>query len=290
MEPIQGQETGTDYLSPFIPNFGFGLGIGEMPSQGLDVDTGGDEGNDPEGDDGDPNDSQDTGLAGGFLKDIPAEHQKILEPYVKKWDAGVQRRFQELHGQYRPYEELGVDVDTIQQGIQLLDYLQNDPVKLYQALREAGVTEEELGQEEPDYSSEEFQLPAEYQQKIGRMEQALASVAQWILDQQKTSQESEEDAELDQYLGYLKDEFGDFDEEFVLARMYAGATGEEAVKAWNERVQNILKQNGGQLATSPVLGGGGSVAMEDQDPRKLGRKDVQGLVASVIAQTKAQGA
>src|SRR3954470_14938959 len=46
-------------------------------------------------------------FAQGILKDVPDEHKEILQPYLTKWDSGVQRRFQDLHNQYKPYTDLG---------------------------------------------------------------------------------------------------------------------------------------------------------------------------------------
>ena len=278
MAGVQGQETGTDNGSVHLDY--------EAPQGQNDT---GDEFEDGEYEDGGEQE-EDYALANGFLKNVPEEHRSILAPYVKQWDAGVQRRFQEIHSQYAPYQELG-DPEELMQAAELYQVLQNEPERLYQALRQAGIGAEEA--EEAVYGDDDeagggqFSLPPEFQQRIDRMESALTNIAQQFLSQQQQSQQYQEDEALDSYLNNLRTEFGDFDEEFVLSRMYAGESGEQAVQAWNEKIQEVLNQNGGsQKHLPPVLGGGGSTPIEGQDVRKLPSKEVRNLITQVLTQAK----
>jgi hypothetical protein len=125
---------------------------------------------------------QNTGdsLAGDFLKNVDPAHKIILEPYVKQWDAGVTKKFQDLHSQYAPYKDLG-DPETLQQAIGLYQALNSDPQAFFEAMQEAfdegqageqgtGIVDGEL--------PEEFQgLPpafVEQFQQMAKVQEALA--------------------------------------------------------------------------------------------------------------------
>lgn len=229
-------------------------------------------------------------LAGDFLGNVPEEHRSILEPYVKRWDAGVTRRFQELHSQYRPYEELGADPETLRQAYSLMEQINTNPQSVYQALAEALEYDDPSEQGFDGYNGQGYGeqspgLPPEFQQT----QEAVAAIAEFILDQQRTQQEQAEDAELDNYLSNLKQEFGvDFDEDYVLAKMYKGMDGAAAVKSWMNAMQQMINQQAPVYNTPPVLGGGGQVPMEAQRVTDLDRKDVKNLVAAIM-QNQSQG-
>lgn len=238
-------------------------------------------------------------IGGDFLKGVPDEHKSILEPYVKKWDAGVTRRFQDLHNQYKPYQDLGLDVEELSQAAQVYQMLQDDDQAkiIYNALHEqfgqevADQFAQEQNQQQQNGSNSLQGLPPEFVQRIDQQQQMLESLAQIILNQQSQSAEAQEDAELDNYLNLLKEEFGDYDEDYVLAKMDAGMSGEDAVKQYQAMVQTVLNQNGSKLPILPTLSnqGGSSVPVQTQSIKDLPRKDVKELVAKVLADTHNQG-
>lgn len=227
--------------------------------------------------------STEYSLGHNFLQEVPEEHRSILEPYVKKWDAGVTRRFQDLHSQLSPYEELGADPGDLSQAYQLYQLMEEDPQRVYEALRAQFEEQEEL---EEAAESGQFQgLPPEIQQELQQQRQVLEALAEFVTNQQRTAQESQEDQELDDYLGLLQTEFGEFDEDYVVAKMYRGMSGEDAVRAWKESVQKAA--NGGVVpppSLPPILSGGGVVPAEQQNLSKMPRKDVKNLVAQLMSQ------
>lgn len=235
----------------------------------------------------------DLSLAQRYLEGIDdPEVLEKLDPYVRKWDAGVTRRFQELRSQLRPYQELG-DPDELSQAAQLYQVMSQDPERVYNALAEAlGKAQQEAqqrGNETPEPQRQQgeqdhLELPPEVQERLDRYETVLNHLAQNHLESQKQTQQQREDAELEEYLSNLKTEFGDYDESYVLSQMMTGKSGEEAVKAYQSLIeQNARKVNQAGQAP-PVLSGGGSHAQQPINPGELSNKDTQSLVANLMAQ------
>lgn len=236
-------------------------------------------------------------LSSDFLKDVPEEHRAILEPYVKKWDAGVTRRFTELHSRidpYRPILDQGIDPTDLTNAVQIYQLLDTNPNYLYQLLKSELEPQQgqqgqqgqgELGEEE------EFQLPPQYQQKLDQLTAVVEALAQNTISATQAQQQAAEDKQLEDYLGLLKQEKGDFDEEFVLSRMFKGMSGADAVDAWNALIQERLNAAGnGEGAppvpgsqNPPILSGGGTVPVTTDNIGTAESKDVKGLVAQMLA-------
>lgn len=237
-------------------------------------------------------------LASEFLNRIPENDRAVVERYVKQWDAGVTRRFQDLHSQYAPYQELG-EVEDLQKAIGLIEMLNETPERFYYALQEqlgladgtqAGLPTEQ--QQQPVGGGEQNQpgLPPEFVSRIDKQEEMLKSIAEYVLNLHNTQQESTEDQELEQYMSLLHDEYGDFDDDYVLTKMFHGADGESAVKAYMNLVQQqVNAANAPASGLPPTLSsgsGGGAVPTEQIDLGKIPRNDVKSLVADILAQSQ----
>jgi len=262
----------------------------------------------------------DYSLAAGFLERVAPEHRDIVAPYVKQWDAGVTRRFAELHSQYAPYEDLG-DPETLASAVELMNALNSNPWQIYGILHEnlMGQTppwmDGQQGQPAPGQApgqqfpqpgqqqfpqqgvpgqqglpnqgpAGEFQLPPQVQERLDKQEQILLALAQHITSQRQSETEAEEDAQLEAFVENLHDEFGDFDDNAVLFAIYQGTKPEDAVKEYqsgiDQRVQTHLEKMG---KIPPILGagGGGGVPTGGAGVKDLSRKDTQSLVANVLA-------
>lgn len=229
---------------------------------------------------------QDTSLAGDFLSRVAEADREIVGKYIKDWDAGVTRRFQDLHARYQPYEELG-DYASVQQAMQVYQYLQANPEQVYKTLQEhyGKAEQNKLAQEE-----EWADLPPAVVQRLQTIEQQgqlLQALAERVIGMDSASQEAREDAELDKYMSWLKTTYGEFDEDYVLAKMSTGMDGAQAAQ------QFIEKYGGGNQQTrSPftVLSGGGSVGQQGQfDPAKASGQDVRGIVGQMLKLAAEQG-
>lgn len=246
-------------------------------------------------------------LAQGFLSQIPEEHRSIVEPYVKQWDAGVTRRFQELHSTYSPFKEYldaGYDADRVRAGVQLYQMLETNPQFIYNILaQELGAGGQEQGQGNPqDGISDELyaELPPQLQQQLQQQAQAVAeqnkaleAIATWINTQISSEKQQQEDYQLDQYLGLLKTEYGEFDEEWVLTKMGLGMSGEDAIKAFRSFEQKVRgdgerKGVGAGSKAPEVLSGGSVVLPSGADIKTADRKDVRNLVADILEKANQQ--
>lgn len=229
-----------------------------------------------------------------FLNEVDEAHRPIVEPYLKKWDANVTQRFQELHSKYRPYEELGANPEELESAYGIFQALNNDPKAFLQMLQEA--LSDDDGEQGPGSNNGNNQLPfqglpEDFQTDYQRTQQAVEAMAQMLLDQQEAAQRQSEDTELDNYLSSLKKTHGEFDEEYVLAKMYAtGCDGEQAIAAWKQSLQEFVNRNGGvrQPSGFKALSGGGSAVTDSQKVTDLSRKDTKNLVASIMEAAQTQ--
>lgn len=232
-------------------------------------------------------------LANPFLNNIPEQDRQIVAKYIKDWDAGVTRKFQEIHSQYQPYKELGASAEEIQAAYNIYQQLNSDPKAFYQALADAlGPDLEEQGQRTPQVNPAFQGLPEEFQAEYQQTRKAVEALAQYILDQQDQQKQQAEDAELDNYIKTLRDKHGDFDEEFVLTKMYtSNMDGEQAIAAWKQAMQNYINQVGGvqrdgsQPAFKPLHGGGSVPNEEAKKITELSKKETKNLVAELMRQS-----
>src|SRR5213078_3895076 len=101
----------------------------------------------------------DYSLANGFLERVSPEHRAIVEPYVRQWDAGVTRRFQELHSQMAPYQELGAEPEQMQQALEIMEILNTNPWQIYGVLHENLLGQQPPWMQQPQGQPQQGQFP-----------------------------------------------------------------------------------------------------------------------------------
>jgi hypothetical protein len=213
-------------------------------------------------------------LANPFLAKIPEADRAIVGKYIKDWDAGVTRRFQDIHSQYA-----------------LMQMVNEDPQRVYdllgQSLEQMQGGAQEFQQQEQQQYGLDGELPPVFAEKFAKMEQTLEALAQHFMSSEETRQAEQEDRELDDYLGMLKQKYGEFDEDWVLAKMLNGQDGEEALKQYNDWLQGQITSRMSSKRPVPVLGGGGSVPPNGVDATKMTGSQVRALVAGMLEQGSA---
>lgn len=234
-----------------------------------------------------------------FLNEVEDAHKAIVEPYLKKWDGNVTKRFQDLHAKYQPYEQLG-DVESIQQALYVQQLIDESPDQVLNALAEAlgvqvgpaqGLGQNNQGQGNEPEIPEEFEgLSPQFVEKFQQQQEALEAIAQMLLGQQQNSQTQAEDQELDSLLSSLHDKYkeqGDFDDHYVMSKMMAGMDPDKAVQSYHNLVQKALNERGASSPSFPILGGGGSLPQENgKKVTELSGKETRDLVANLLAASK----
>lgn len=220
-----------------------------------------------------------------FLNGIEDENLKQqLAPYVQKWDAGVTRRFQDIHKQYEPYKQLG-EVEQLQRASKLFEMVNNDPTRVLNALAQSlnykltPAQQAALAEADEDIDPIAEKLTP-VQQKLEQQQKVLERVAQFIQNQQQEQQKQQEQQSFNEYLNLLEREKGSFDRDYVTALIAQGVDPAEAVDRFQQTVQQALNAN--SRKQPPVLSGGGSVPTPNKDVRSLSKQDTKNLVASML--------
>lgn len=222
------------------------------------------------------------------LSVLPAEFHPLVTPEFQKWDQSAQQRIESVNSQFEPFKpftEAGIKPEDLEQGLQLMAKLNEDPQGFYQALTEAyGFGNEIDGEEEEDDDEtdvQNFQDP-----RVDQLQQNLDLVAQTILSQQQEKANEQASRELDTELNGLREKHGDFDERYVLslAAVNDGITLEQAVESYKQLVNNVLQTNPRPFAPTVLGNSSGGTGLPSQaiDPTKLDGKATRNLVAEML--------
>lgn len=229
-----------------------------------------------------------SGLANPFLEKVAPEDRAIVEKYIKDWDGSVTKKFQELHGQLEPYQNLGADHETLGQAMQLLEMINSDPEQVMSLLQEAmGQGEEETpqgleGQNTGGAENPMAGLPPQFVEQFNQMQQVLEALAGNHLEQQTQQQQKEEDTQLDTTLSSLKEKHGEFDEDYVMAKMMVGVDPEKAVESYFAAIQGQVNKRAATPNVPAILGGGGAAPQGASDIKDASSKDVRALVTNLL--------
>ena len=229
-------------------------------------------------------DTSNTAPWSNYLTDLPDSVKPLVEPIFRQWDSDTTKRFQDVHSQYeslKPYQEIvtaGWDYSDVQQAIQLAATLNDNPQAIYDALVENYGYGQEQGQEaQQDDGFDEEQVDPRFAQ----LEQMTNQMAEIMVAQQNEQTAKREDAELDNLLTSLKTEHGDYDEKFVLARMFAGDSPQEAVAAFQQAIGTYAANR----PTPPVImGSGGGLPSQTVNPASMSDRDRKALITQMLAQ------
>lgn len=190
-----------------------------------------------------------------ILDALPESLHSVILPELKKWDAGVTQKFQEIHASYEPlkaYQKLAehnIDPAYAEQAVTLADQLQADPTKVINQVNEAwglGFVSKEQAEAlkttnvDPDDDGD-FDLANDdilNHPQVKAMQAALEQIQNDTKTRQELEEEEAQIAEFEAALEELeakvtKDNLP-FNRLFVTALMQQGIDGEEAVKQYHE--------------------------------------------------------
>jgi len=245
---------------------------------------------------------EDLSLANPFLNEVEASHRAIVAPYIKKWDAGVTKKFQEYAAQRKQYEALG-SYEDLQRFTNFARGLSQNPEKAFAALwnhyqetygdefeqhlpRLLGIAEDAMSEDFNDQEFEDTDNGAPDEQTV--IQQNLLSeveqLREWKENFETQQQEAEQNRQLDNLLGQMHNQFGDFDDRWILLQLSEHGDPNRAIKEWNEFVGKV-SQNGSQRQAPKIMGGQGGVPSGQVDPTKLKgmerRKAVQDALSAI---------
>ena len=227
---------------------------------------------------------------------VPQDQLKnAFTPVLQEWDRNVNNRFETIQSQVKPWEPVvksGMSPDEVLDAANFISTLRKDPKMVYDAIGQYyGLSAQQVAavQSGQGLTGE----PSEndpYAEKFTSLEQKLAEVSQHneilaraAYAEQQNKMQASADADLERELTSLKGKYGSYDENYVLAMMSNGTSGEDAVKAYKALEQRL----GGNSAPRPlIMGGGGGIPGNSVDPKKLNSTQTQDLVANMLAEYK----
>lgn len=222
---------------------------------------------------------------------VPSDLHSQVTPHLQEWDKNFQTKINEVHSQYAPYKPLvesQVPYEQIQYAMSVMQAIDSEPLKVIEALQNYakanGLLQEELSGTEQQGQVDETEIPEEWLKHpaIQQMQQQIQTVAQFLVQQETAKSDSAEDAKLQSELETLRQQHGEYDEEWVLTRALNNpdAKLEDHVKAYKQFEQGIIAK---QRQPGPKVMGGGGVAPDNQvDVKALDDKGRRAYIASLL--------
>lgn len=225
-----------------------------------------------------------------ILNAVPSEYHDQIVPTLQQWDTGVSRRFQKIHDEYAPYKDLESlgSPEELQKALDVYNALINDPKGTIDTVKRVyGLSLDDDDSEEEDELED---LPPVLRNKLSKLdehERMLASMSSEMLARQAAEAEADEDEALEEYLQDLTEEYGEFDEDFVVGLIAAGVDGDEAVERYQELVSRY-SQNTHNAAPKIMSGSGGIPSSEGPNLSKLSNTDTQSLVTELLKMSQSE--
>jgi len=252
-----------------------------------------------------------------ILNAVPEEYHEALRPQLEKWDKGVSRRFEKIHKEYDPYKELveKYDSDYVGEALKIMGALQENPAATWEAIgRVYGLSPQQVSQaastssndDDEDFDIDDLPGPIKAAlEKVGLHEQVLEGLVREATNRNQAQEEAEEDAALEEYLAELREEHGDFDEDYVIALLANGMDGDDAVGQYQALVARInptkaptpkaqpqqpqpVAQPSRPVAPKVMNSGGGIPAVPGPDVSKMSRGDTKSLIIQLLEASRAE--
>lgn len=227
-----------------------------------------------------------------ILQVLPTSLHSQVRPALEKWDRGVQQRFEQVQQQYSPYKsfaEQKVSPEDIEVALGIAQRINTDPTGFFQTFQE--MFKDQLGNaqgqgQSAEGNDPEFDLDDYTQQqqqddpRLLQIQQQQEMLNQWFMEQQNQKMQEEADAALENDLKNLHDQYGDFNERYVLGLAMAGVPLEDAVKEYQGIVGGAGRQPDPNVPN--VLTPGGGLPAEQVDPRKLDGPGTRSVVEQML--------
>lgn len=233
----------------------------------------------------------------GLLSRVPQGlHNQIL-PELKQWDQNYQQGIQKVHSQYaayKPFLEQQIDPDALNEGYLIRQALENDPMAVVQAMIQHYQLQlpTEQGQPNPDDSTDEDEALYDVTQhpEFQRMQQMVELMGQNTIMSAQAQQDAQADADLDSLITQAQQKHGEFDEDWILQKLYFSGVDEpteqdldNAVAAYHEHVNGIVQNYRSPSQNAPVImGGGGGLPSQQTPVGSMTGKDRRALIVQTL--------
>jgi len=228
-----------------------------------------------------------------LLSIVPSQLHSQVTPHLKKWDSNFQTKLNEVHSQYegyKPYLENQIDPERINYALQMLEAIDARPMDVIEALNQyvdqAGLRPQE---QEQGLSTGEEEPPGDFLQhpEFQKMQQMLNTMAQYMVQQNQATQDSQYDQELADEIEQLQQTHGEFDVDWVLTKALQAANNggsidslEPFVKEYRAFEQNVIANS--RRPGPRVLPSGGRAPDNQVDPKQLDDQGRRSLVAQML--------
>jgi hypothetical protein len=231
---------------------------------------------------------------GELLSALPQEYHEKVTPVLTKWDQGVQKRFETVQSEWEPWKKYKdtYKPEEIDWGLSLAQSLANDPKATYEAIGEylkntvgVDVSSSSTANPSGQGQQEPTAVPDPVAQELATYKQQLDLVSRAILAKEQQDREAAAERQLDLELNAAKDKYGEYDERFVLARLQAGDSVDQAVQAYHAIAEEAAKRARPRFQ---FLGAGGGVPATPIDTRKMSDKDRNQLALEYLQAARAE--
>jgi hypothetical protein len=255
-----------------------------------------------------------------ILDALPESLHPLITPKLQEWDKGVNDKINQVRTQYDPYKtfvEEKIDPALLQQAVQLIAAIDEDPEAVAKELIESfeldyvlkSAAQQQVVQQQQQQTSDDDDIFGNNVPDVTKLPQfvelqnALTEVQGKLNKQEETSQQEEARKAHETALEALKKDpvtgqDREFDPMFVTALMSQGASGEAAVQQYQSIVNQAAAQIAGtsqqQVTQQPpvVMGGDGTtgsgIPEGGVNMGSMKRNDVNQMVANLIANAQSQ--
>lgn len=215
------------------------------------------------------------------LQYVPEEKRQEVVPKLQEWDKNYQQ-VQESLNPWKEFVDSGVDPETAQIALNVLQTIETNPEAVYEAIgKSLGITTEEAEELVDEVTAEELPTTgAISKEQFEALAQQSNAMAQILLAKREEEMLAQQEQELNKELTDLRNKFGDFPENEVIYRMlHSDMSAEEALKDYVQFEENLFRRR----PTAPrVLSGGGMIPQPKVDPVKLDDKGTRDHVAEML--------
>lgn len=225
-----------------------------------------------------------------ILDTLPSSLHSVVTPALEKWDQGVQDRFEQVQSKYEPYKEIldsEIPPDNIQRAIAIQNMLENDPQGFYQRMGSYfGQGQQSSNEEDDSYSPGDDDNDEGVDPRFAQLEQSQQAILQQMQTMAQKEADEKADAELTTKLDALRNEHGDFDEEYVINyAMTNGGKLSDIDKGMSKYLELVGKIKGAPAPGSNlpnVVSPSGATQSTKVDPATLDKNGTQDLVRAML--------